>query len=474
VAARVVVVGGGLAGAAAALELARLGVEPVLVAAAPGATALGWGTLDVAGAVPGSRRLRWRAPLREAPLTGADRLAILIGAFASHPYARVFGREARSDANAPAELVKQAVADLGAALAPYGQAIEGSLDENRLLADAHGVLRVADFAFAPAAGGNLAGVPELAWVTLAGLPADPGPVVLRRLAAERAALGLPPIPARHVELRLPEALVTASPPRLAAALDDPEAFAELVRAAESLGGQAGVGRLWLFPPVLGLERASANLAALRERLCAPVAETLAAVPDATPGYRLQGALDAALDAAGVARHRARVTRLEAAEGRFRAVVCTDASGPERRLAADAVVLATGRFLGGGLRERADAVEEPILGLPVVDGRGERVDGRPARASVHRRYLDLHPLFSAGVASDAQLRPVAGADGAVVAPNLFAAGDLLAGFDPARDRTGLGVALVTGVVAARHAAVAARHAAVAARHGAVAARGEAGS
>jgi glycerol-3-phosphate dehydrogenase subunit B len=423
VSSRVVVVGGGLAGSAAALELARQDVETTLVCAEPGATALGWGTLDVAAAVPGSRRLRWRLPLREAPLVGTDRLAILIGTFPSHPYARIFGRDARSEAGAAAELVKEAVADLAAALSPRGLAIEGSLDENRLLADAHGVVRVSDFAFGPAAGGDLAERSELAWVSLAGLPADPAPVALRRLAAERAALGLAPVPTRSVALRLPDALPTDSPARLAAALDRPEAFDELVRTAEAAREDAGAGRLWLFPPVLGLDRAAANLAALRERLGAPVAETLAAVPDATPGYRLHRALDEA--------------------------------GAEVLLDADAVVLATGRFLGGGLCERDGAVEERVLGLPVVDGRGERVDGRPARASVRRRYLDLHPLFAAGVATDARLRPVSGAEKTPVAPNLFAAGDLLAGFDPARDRTGLGVALATGVVAARHAASAAR-------------------
>ncbi|RIL05222.1 MAG: glycerol-3-phosphate dehydrogenase subunit GlpB, partial [Proteobacteria bacterium] len=49
---RAVVVGGGLAGAVAALELATRGAEVALVRAAPGATALAWGTLDVAAATP--------------------------------------------------------------------------------------------------------------------------------------------------------------------------------------------------------------------------------------------------------------------------------------------------------------------------------------------------------------------------------------------------------------------------------------
>ena len=78
------------------------------------------------------------------------------------------------------------------------------------------------------------------------------------------------------------------------------------------------------------------------------------------------------------------------------------------------------------------------------------DGAPARARVRPRHLDAQPLFSAGVAADPLLRPRLGQDGPVAFPNLHVAGDLLGGFDPARERTGLGVALVTGAVAAGHA------------------------
>jgi glycerol-3-phosphate dehydrogenase subunit B len=446
------VVGGGLAGAAAALELSRRGADATVVSAGPGATALSWGSLDVAGAVPGSRRLRWRAPLREAPLTGADRLAILIGTFATHPYAVLFGRDAaRGDASAPADLVKSLVVELDAALAPHGLGVEGSLDENRLLADAHGALRVVDFVFTGAAGGDLAAVPEIVWVEVAGLSADPAPVVLRRLAAERAALGLAPTPARSVALRLPEGLPVDSHARLAAALDDPAAFAAFADALAALAdGDGTAGRVWLLPPVLGLGPVAPKLDALRERLGGPVAETLSAVPDPTPGYRLARALDAALDAAGVKRRRGRVTGVEQREGRAAAVRVEGEGGATGRIEAHALVLATGRFLAGGLRERDGAVREPILGLPLFDARGDRVDGRPAHALVRRRYLDAHPLFSAGVTTDARLRPLSVPGGTPWLVNLHAAGEILGGFDPARDRSGLGVALVTGVLAARHA------------------------
>jgi glycerol-3-phosphate dehydrogenase subunit B len=362
----------------------------------------------------------------------------------------LFGREAaRGDGPAPADLVKSLVAELDAALAPHGLGVEGSLDENRLLADAHGALRVVDFAFTGAAGGSLAEAPEIAWVDVVGLPADPAPVALRRLAAERAALGLAPVPARSVSLRLPAGLPVDSPARLAAALDDPDAFAAFADALVALADGAAAGRVWLLPPVLGIGPVAPKLEGLRARLGGPVAETLSAVPDPTHGYRLARALDAALDVAGVARRPGRVTGVEQREGRAAAVRVAEAAGrPAVRLEADALVLATGRFLAGGLCERDGAVGEPILGLPLFDARGDRVDGRPAHALVRRRYLDTHPLFSAGVTTDARLRPLTTPGGTPWLANLHAAGELIGGFDPARDRSGLGVALVTGVLAAR--------------------------
>ena len=92
----------------------------------------------------------------------------------------------------------------------------------------------------------------------------------------------------------------------------------------------------------------------------------------------------------------------------------------------------------------------MLDLPLYDARDARMDGRPARASLRRRYLDAQPLFSAGVRTDARLRPLSTPGGNVLFPNVFVAGDLLGGFDPSRERTGLGVALLSGVLAARSA------------------------
>jgi glycerol-3-phosphate dehydrogenase subunit B len=70
--------------------------------------------------------------------------------------------------------------------------------------------------------------------------------------------------------------------------------------------------------------------------------------------------------------------------------------------------------------------------------------------VRRDYEGEQPLFAAGVRIDTRLRPLDGSDAPRFA-NLFAAGDLLGSFDPARDRTGLGVALISGRRAGEEAA-----------------------
>ena len=146
----------------------------------------------------------------------------------------------------------------------------------------------------------------------------------------------------------------------------------------------------------------------------------------------------------------RVQRIEIDAARVRAVQLVadnaplqpDRQGDAATLACDALVLATGRFIGGGIVEREGRLAEPLLGLPLHDLGGRRVDGFAARQLVRRDYEGEQPLFGTGVRTDMRLRPL-GPDGLPRFANCFAAGDLLGSFDPARDRTGLGVALLSG-------------------------------
>jgi glycerol-3-phosphate dehydrogenase subunit B len=430
-----VVVGGGLAGAVAALELAGRGLDVVLVRAAPGATALTWGTLDVAGASP---LRRGGLPLRDAasgPLL-APRRRLEAVARPPHPYSVLWP-------TAPdTKEVEEAAAALHGWLAPVGLPVRGSLDHGRWLADVHGAVRVADLALGSVLAGDLAEAEEVALVELPGLPGFEVRAALRALGAELTALEGPGRPLRALRLALPPGLaeLCASPARLARALDDSAARDTLAPALASLGAP---GRLLLVPPVLGLTRPEAVQGWVREASGCAVAELVGSPALGLAGYRLDRALGAALERAGVAVRQGRVVSVETSEGAALAVrMAAPGGGAPERIPLDRLVLATGRFLGGGLRERDGVLAEPLLGLPLYDLDGQRVDGAPARRLVRPDYEAEQPLFAAGVRTDARLRPL-GADGTPLLANAFAAGELLGGFDPARERDGLGVALLTG-------------------------------
>jgi glycerol-3-phosphate dehydrogenase subunit B len=433
---RVAVIGGGLAGCAAALELRARGAEVTLIRRAPGATALIGGTLDVAGASPLRRgSLPLCDPQSGVPLSPAGRLHAVGHLQPGHPYAGLFR------GHAPEAEVKEAVAALDGWIAPSGLRVLGNLERTRWLVDLRGALRAADLVLTGPGEGDVAEAPEVVLVAFPGLEGWDASAALATLAAELAAVGLPARPLRLLGSGSLAPLVAAargSPARLARHIDSDAGLDALRRALAPLGGE---GRLLLLPPVLGLERTAAALDALREAAGCGVAEVVGAIPFAVAGYRLDRALCAALVRAGVALHTGRAAGVETLARRATAIR-VEAADRAGRVETDALVLATGRFVGGGLRDRDGQLREELLDLPLFDLGDRRVDGLAPHALTRRDYEGEQPLFAAGVRTDERLRPL-GEDGLPRLENLFAAGDLLGSFDPARDRTGIGVALLSG-------------------------------
>jgi glycerol-3-phosphate dehydrogenase subunit B len=113
--------------------------------------------------------------------------------------------------------------------------------------------------------------------------------------------------------------------------------------------------------------------------------------------------------------------------------------------AETLILATGRFLSGGLEAGVSGLRETLLDLPVTqpDGRG---------GWYRERYLDPrgHAVNRAGVEVDERFRPLA-SNGKPLSARLFAAGILLAHQDWIRQRCGAGVAIATAYRAVTEAA-----------------------
>jgi glycerol-3-phosphate dehydrogenase subunit B len=444
----IVVVGAGLAGAAAALALAEAGADVLQIAGPPGASALGSGAFDVAAVSPGVPWLAARDALRGGRLSALDRMALLLREAPSHPYARLFG----NDAAAAAKAARSGVERLVRWLEPHGAALHGSFEAGELLACSPGTLRPVDFATPGPAGGDLTACDEIGLLDAPGLAGYDARFTARGLTAELAAVGLAQKQVRVVSVAWPDGVRGEQPARMAARLDAPRAGDALARALRGLGG---AGRVLLAPPVLGIARTEALVAQLREAAGSAVAEVLSFPPHALAGYRFERALRAAVGASHARVLAGRVRTLREPRASDTCELEIEANGaPAQTLAARAVVLATGRFASGGLSASGSEVREPLLGLALHDADGRRVDGIPPHRSVRKGYATWQPLYTAGVRVDACMRPLA-PGGEPAFERVFCAGELIGGFDPARERTGMGVALLTGLAAAASALEAAR-------------------
>lgn len=216
-------------------------------------------------------------------------------------------------------------------------------------------------------------------------------------------------------------------------LDSPRAREELAGSIEPLlGSSRAVG----LPAVLGLGRHAEAMENLSARLGRPVFE-IPGMPPSVPGLRLGSALEDRLRSLGGERVRQRVSGISLTDSDlFRLEI----QGPEhtRTDLARGVILAGGRFIGGGLSADCDTIREPLCGLPVA---------QPDNRSGWHRQTFLHPLGhginSSGLVCDRQFRPVDDQCGTIHS-RLHAAGSILAGVDWMRNKCGTGAAIASAL------------------------------
>lgn len=405
---RAVVVGAGLAGLTAAIRLAQGGAQVTVVAKGAGSLHLSPGTIDVLGYAP--ERIDETGPA----------VASLTAERPDHPYARL----------AP-EPLAEALAWFADLVPAMGYAGDGG--HNLLLPTAVGVARPTALAPAAVAAGDLRGGARLAVVGLRALK-DFFPSLLAdnlpraplpdgaRVEARPLEVGASPRPGR----------ADVAGPVHARGLDEP---AQRRRLADELRPLLEPGETAALPAVLGMERAGEAWEDLQDQLGAPVIE-VPTLPPSVPGMRLQKAL---LRALGVAGGRLLLgppaVGVERSDGRIAGVAVKDAART-RTLPADAVVLATGGFAAGGIELDSHGVlTEAVAGLPVT-GPGP---GEPRLSPTH---LDHQPLMRAGLSVDDAMRPLDG-DGNPVWENLHAAGAILAGAEPWREKSGEGICIASG-------------------------------
>ncbi len=232
-----------------------------------------------------------------------------------------------------------------------------------------------------------------------------------------------------------------NPLSLAHAFDEKKYRALLITRVESLlkkGERVGL------PAVLGFHCPQDSWREMQEKLDTEVFE-IPIPPPSVPGLRLDKCLKDHLRENGV-RIIIGVPELTPLRGPDRLNgFSLGRSGGHVNYFAKSIILATGKFFGGGLDSSRARVFEALLGLPLRF---------PSRRSewFSARFLgpEGQPFDSFGVEVDEKLRPV-DPSGKFIYRNLFAAGGILAHADSMAEKSGGGVAISTGYWAGKMAA-----------------------
>ncbi len=221
------------------------------------------------------------------------------------------------------------------------------------------------------------------------------------------------------------------PEVVARALEVPATRRQL---APLLVAAAGKSKIIGLPALLGMHRPDEVHADL-QRLTGLTLFEIPTMPPSVPGIRLRELFEQVLPKKGV-----RLIAQQKVEAAIFAadrihLSLQDSYGPIT-IGCRAVILATGRFLSGGLAAETGGIRETLINLPV-----SQPFSRERWYSL--RYTDPrgHAINKSGIEVDEQMRPQA-QKGVPFDSRLFAAGSILAHQDWIRGRSGAGLAIAT--------------------------------
>jgi glycerol-3-phosphate dehydrogenase subunit B len=404
-----VIIGTGLAGMAAAVYAANRGISTALV----GSLGESWftgGLIDLMGVHPIGNSTVWRDPWAAIEAVVED--------IPGHPYARL----SRKD-------IQEAIQELFSFFSEAGLTYRFQNDQNSSMVTAFGATK------------TTYGVPQTMWpgvmaysrkvpcliVDLQGLKGSSARLLAERLTPEWPDLKILSLPSFYSQ----EAH-EINPVPLAQDLEVAEYRQKL---ADLIGPHAKDIELVGLPAVLGIHQSEKIVQEISEMVGKPVFE-IPAMPPSIPGLRLKEAFIRFLPAKGTTclfqKHVLKATLSPNREF----LLDIGRTEKETQIRANGLLLATGRFLGGGLQSDHKAIKESIFNLPVYQP-GDR-------SRWHQdRFFDPtgHAVNQAGLETDHMLRPL-NDKGQPAFENLFAAGIILAHQDWARMKCGSGLSAAT--------------------------------
>lgn len=403
------IIGAGMAGMAAAVFAANRGISTAIV----GSLGESWftgGLIDLMGVHPTAEGKTWHDPWAAIKAVAED--------IPGHPYARL----SEEDIN---NALQEFDAFLDNAGLPY--CTDGGLNSN--LITAFGAIKTTH------------GVPQTMWPGVTALSRKAPCLIVdlqglkgfsARLLTERLKSEWPGLKALSIPSLYGEQAHEINPVPLAHDLEIAEYRQKL---AELIKPHAADVEFIGLPAVLGIHQSDKVVRELGELLGKPVFE-IPAMPPSIPGIRLQKAFLHYLPAKGVHCLFQKHVLNEAPTNDGKFLLDIGRTEHELKIEANSVLLATGRFLGGGLQSDHATITEPIFNLPVWQPEG--------RSHWHEdRFFEPngHAVNLTGLETDDMMRPL-DASGKPAFENLFAAGIILAHQDWTRMKCGSGLSIAT--------------------------------
>lgn len=394
-----IIIGGGLSGLTAGIELSRKGQKCLVVSSGQSALHFFSGSLELCG-------------LDEDPFKA-------IASFdASHPYSKI-----------GLENIKSLTSEVKPLFKEIGIELKGDTQQNHL--------RITPL-----------GATKRAWLTLdeyATLPAD-GQVPWKKVAVLNID-GYLDFHTRYIAAGLEEKGVEVvvkaiSMPELERLRQNPTEMRSTNIAKTLTGDRIGTlaARIneyakdvdaVLMPAVVGLTGCS-DVVRLKEKVDRPL-HFIATLPPSVPGIRLQMMLKKHFQKVGGTYMLGdTVTGGEFENGRLKSI--TTQNHGDVKFEADNFIIATGSFFSKGLVADIDGVREPVFGLDVHSA--------DVRATWYKRNLfEDQPYMSFGVETDASLKAIK--DGSSV-ENLYVTGSVLGGCNALKEGSGAGIAILTSL------------------------------
>ena len=441
------VIGGGMAGLVAGTLASRDGFSTILLRKGQSATAYSSGAIDIIGYLPEAI---------EPFASPEEGLTTIAGLLPLHPYSIVGYRDDIPPDDVVNEIVGQTrdvISWLKTNLKDTIAPLKGSFDSNIYPITVLGTTKPTCMVQETMHSETLERSEDsiLLFAGFAGYPDFNPSMVAKTYLEDRIAIGASP---RKVGRCLLQVTPFGKPfnissIEIARHFDHENSIEELVGPLKKQANQIGATHV-AFPPVLGIKKALENKKFLEDQLGVEVFELLG-FPPSVPGLRLQTALESLFKKDGgklLVGHEA--IAYNKTNERLTSIT---AKTPRREIQINSAttILATGKFIGGGLQGDENGIREPLFDLMTVTGAYHSAgDILPSRFTNRIAISPKgQPIYTCGLTVDSKFRPVQ-EDGVEWAPNLFVAGAVLAGYDYSTEKSGLGVAATSGYLAAKSA------------------------